>query len=242
MKDYDRKKPVISIHIPKCAGTTLREVLQKWYGKKLYPHYFDTRRSRMRNYFDIRRSRMPKKYNLKSGFFKQKFKEGVCIHGHFNKAKSYGPLDYYPEIDQFFTFLREPFELRVSLYFHAKRQENKGRRAKQVTENYRDVNDYLSKEVRSNPYILNFMPYEMTMDNYKEILDKYFIYIGLTEDMQTSVNVLAARLGFPPTEVGRLNTAEYDEEISTEFREELRCNQPLEYAIYEYALNTYNKL
>ena len=86
------------------------------------------------------------------------------------------------------------------------------------------------------------MPYEMTMDNYEEILEKYFVYVGVLEDLQTSVNVLASRLGFPSVEIPRFNISEWDEEASEELREEYMNNNKLEYAIYNYALKKYDKI
>ena len=41
MKQYGKERPLISIHIPKCAGTSFVGVLKEYFGKKLYRHYFD---------------------------------------------------------------------------------------------------------------------------------------------------------------------------------------------------------
>ena len=86
------------------------------------------------------------------------------------------------------------------------------------------------------------MPCEMTMDNYEEILKIYFVYEGIVEDLQTSVNVLASRLGFPSVEIPRFNISEWDEEASEELREEYMNNNKLAYAIYNYALKKYDKI
>ena len=59
------------------------------------------------------------------------------------------------------------------------------------------------------------------------------------EDLQTSVEVLARRLGFPPVVVERLNTSVHDEEVTAEMREEFVAQHPLEYAIYNYAVSHY---
>ena len=225
MKQYDKEKPIISLHIPKCGGSSLNVVLQRWFKRKLYRHYFNERKNQM-----------PKRHNLKSIIFRQRFKTGICIHGHFNNERNFGVFDYYPEVDQFFAFLREPFEIRVSLYFYAKRQELK------AWSKFKDINDYLLRGGIANPYLLNYMPYEVTMTNYREIIEKHFVYLGVIENMQTSVNVLAEKLGFFTTKVKHLNVAKRDEDISADLREEFKRTHPLEYAVYEYALNTYNKV
>ena len=76
----------------------------------------------------------------------------------------------------------------------------------------------------------------MTMDNYEEILKIYFVYVGIVEDLQTSVNVLASRLGFPSLEIPRLHISQRDEEAPEKLREEFMNNNKLEYAIYNFAL------
>ena len=100
------------------------------------------------------------------------------------------------------------------------------------------VREYL-KEQRC--YLLYYLPFEMTVDNFTKIFDKYFIYVGLTEDLQTSVNVLAEKLGLSSISVRHLNTSVHDEEVLEEMREEYTKNHPLEYTIYEYVLEHYKK-
>ncbi len=96
MKKYNNEKPLISIHIPKCGGSSFKEVLQKWFIGGFYSHYFNEKSNKM-----------PQKYVLSAG---------ICVHGHFNKARGFGIKDYYPEVDQFITFLRDPFEITTSDY------------------------------------------------------------------------------------------------------------------------------
>src|SRR3954471_2189740 len=102
MKAYDKDKPLISIHVPKCGGTSVLAMLGKWFGTRLYPHYFDEELNRMPQ--------------------RREFKGGICIHGHFNRRRRTGVRDYYPEADQFITMLRDPFEMVVARYFYAKGQ------------------------------------------------------------------------------------------------------------------------
>src|SRR5205814_1325716 len=101
-----------------------------------------------------------------------------------------------------------------------------------------DVNAYLQRE-RGGRYLLNFFPYEVTLDNYEEMFEQHFVYVGITEDLQTSVDVLAQRLGFASVAVERLNTSVHDEEVTEEMRAEFVRTHLLEYAIYEYAVRHY---
>lgn len=85
------------------------------------------------------------------------------------------------------------------------------------------------------------MPYEMTIDDYEEILEKHFVYVGIPEDLQTSVDALADKLGFPSVKVDRLNISERNEKVSEELKEDFISNNPLEYAIYHWAVKNYNQ-
>jgi len=224
MKLYNAEKPLISIHVPKCGGTSFWAVLEQWFGANLYPHYFDERRNER-----------PHRHEMRGG---------ICIHGHFHKRRASGVREYYPEADQFIIMLRDLFELIVSRYFFAKREgENRFRDGKQVLpirEQFRDISDYL-KRYGKRRYVLHFLPYKMTLDNYEEMFEQYFVYVGITEDLQTSVDALAKKLGFASVTVERLNTSVHDEEVTQGLREEFISNHPLEYAIYNYAVKNYKQ-
>lgn len=40
MKEYNPRKRLISIHIPRCAGTGLDLVSRSWYGENFFRHVF----------------------------------------------------------------------------------------------------------------------------------------------------------------------------------------------------------
>ena len=103
MKNYNRNETLISIHIPKTGGTSLRKILRKWFGEKLFLHYFNEKDCSM-----------PVKYE---------FASGICIHGHFNSRRGFGINDYYPQATQFITFLRDPFDILISRFFYEKEKK-----------------------------------------------------------------------------------------------------------------------
>ena len=229
MKKYDKDKPLISIHIPKCAGRSFEKVLEIWFARKLYKHYYND---------EI--NKKPKRYSLMKFFNPSKFKKGICIHGHFSMIKGIGTRDYYPTVDQFITIFRDPFETKVSHYFYCKRLgDSKFISGKKLVmkDQYTDINDYFQKNKGS--YILNYMPYDINMGNYKDIIDKYFVYIGIAEDLQTSINILADKLGFPSVKVDQLNKSIKDEEVSEKVREDYINDNDLEYEIYNYVKANY---
>ncbi len=194
------------------------------------------------HYFDEKEGKMPERQNLKTGFLRKRFKKNTCIHGHFNKARGFGIQDYYPEVDQFITILRDPLEITLSNYFFAKKRgDRRYRNGKPffIREQFIDVSDYLKKE---NSYLMLYMPFNITIENYEEILEKYFVYIGIQEDLQTSVDIMAKHLDYPAVTIGHVNVSNRDEIVSEELKEEFKNRCKLEYAIYNYALKNYKKV
>ena len=207
-------------------------MLQSWFGNNFYRHYYDERLDRM-----------PEKYRLTKKWRSWKYRQGICVHGHFNNERKFGVNHYYPDADQFITILRDPFEMHLSYYFYIKKLGVDAFRSGKVMEaaidDSYDLNKYLSE---SKCNLLQYFPFTFTLENYREILSSYFIYIGVTEFLQDSVNALAKIIGFSPVDVGYLNVAERQETVPGGAREMFVQKHELEYAIYEYALKNYQNI
>jgi hypothetical protein len=224
MKQYRNDRSLISIHIPKAGGTSLADILRRWFGRKFYLHYCDEKNNAS-----------PKRLRLEPD---------MCIHGHFNSRRGFGVRDYYPEVDQFITVLRDPFEIVVSRYFYEKKRAAR-------YESYRggklltlpdDINQYLEEEIIKpdyHPNILDYLPVEMTPDNFKENIHAYFVYIGIMEDPAFSFGRLAQLLGKPERTLPHLNPAERFAEADKHYRIKFIEAHPLEYALYNYVLENY---
>ena len=224
MIKYNPAKPLISLHIPKCAGRSLHKILKKWFAENFFTHYFQ------------RLNALPQKYELKPG---------ICIHGHFNNTKGFGVQDYYPQVDQLITFLRNPLEAAISNYFFWKKkgrynQLKLGKINEGGEHDYRDINDFFEKRPLS--HIQNFLPPDITGQNFKEVLTDRFVYIGIVEDMKTSLEILARKLGFEPPQEIWINKSERDEELTKKTEEKYIANNRFAFEIYEYALKTYKLL
>lgn len=225
MIKYNKNKPLIFIHIPKCAGTSVDSVLKKWFRKNFLRHGFIKQNKWYRSTpYDLR--------------------PGICISGHFSRRRNGGVQFLYPEVDQFITFLREPFEAQLSQYFFWKKKRRKtlidqGILKEGSEEDFKNVNDFMDK--RNKSFLLNFTPCEVTIDNFKEVFNKYYVYIGVVEDIQTSMDVLANKLHFPPQKIGRFNPSERNEKVPDELKEEFIKNNQLEYHIYNYILRRYKQ-
>lgn len=232
MRQYDPAKPLISIHVPKCAGITLQNSLEKWYGRRLLLHYPDEKRN------------LPPKKHKVTRIFSRRYLSDLCLHGHFNHKRGNGTNDYYPDVDQFITFLRDPFEVHLSNYYFALRLGSKGYWAgkpRNIENSEEGLQRYLTDNRRS--FILAFFPSNICLDNYARLLEERYVYVGVAADMQTSVDNLAVRLGFKKIVVPKLNVSPRksgNEDLLSEMKEEFIKNNRLEYLIYEYALQNYN--
>src|SRR5437899_2924555 len=108
MISYKKNELLISLHIPKCGGTSFDSVLKTWFGFGLHRHYMN--HSKMK---------LPRKASINLIL---KNYIPVCIHGHFDKEKdTVGVFDYYSTSNQFIALYREPLEIQLSYYSYVKK-------------------------------------------------------------------------------------------------------------------------
>ena len=221
MRNYDPQKPMISLHVPKCAGQSFRDLLQNWYGDRFFIHYFQ------------QNGAAPPRHSLPAG---------ACVHGHFNRAKGMGVQAYYPEAEQFITILRDPLEVAISNYFFWKRKARQRQIERGVIreggeDDYRSIDDFFRKRPRS--HMLNFLPGPLTKENYRAVLDQRFVWIGLVDCLDEAVAVLAGQLGFTPATIAKINASPRDEELSPALRKEFLKYNRLEVEIHRYVLDSW---
>ncbi len=164
-----------------------------------------------------------------------------CIHAHFHHGHGFGLPYFYPEIDQYISIMRDPFDLMVSMYFFIKGRSKQGQfwhqgRPVDITEKFPTIESYL----KTYPYwIFSHLPQNLTLANYREKLAAQFVYIGIFEDLQTSVDRLAMKLGYPTMTLPVSNTSKYDETIPEEMRHQFYFDYPLLKKVYDFAAENY---
>lgn len=227
MKNYDKEIPLISIHIPKCGGSSFKEAVSKWYGKNLYFHYYNEKDGLM-----------PKKIKLKPWHLIG-YKENLCIHGHFNHKRGFGVDDYYPEIKQAITFLRDPLETALSVFFygHKLMKENKSYRNGKKFEIINDIDEFLENR---NSYISYFLPKGMNRNNINQYINDYFVHIGVMEHFQKSMDILAEKLNKPIIKIGHENISKRTQEPSKDSINKFKSKCEFEYYLYDRALELNN--
>lgn len=192
---YDPNKPLISIHIPKTGGSTVKESLKSWYGKKFFTHYVDE--------INVK---PPSQFSLL---------DSTCVHGHFNRFRTFGVDDFYPHADQFITFLRDPFEQHISTFFYIRRESELykfnglptpvlGMNSFEEFLIYLiDNKDSIQKGFANTMFAHfpgRFLPFDA-----KFLHSNVFIHIGITEMLSFSMSLLAKKLDKKYSEIAPQN-------------------------------------
>ncbi|WP_412552909.1 hypothetical protein [Shimia sp. MIT1388] len=218
-KTYTPSLPLIFVHIPKSGGSSVREVFGTWFGSNLYPHYFKPKDQSMpprRDFLGLQRNQEP-----------------AVIYGHFNKHRGFGVEQYYPEASQFMTILRDPLEMHVSRFFYAARIEKKGRKIYNAPKSA-SLEDFVKT---SHLSMLEHFPRQVTMSNYRDIIEEYFLHIGFLDHLEESLNHMGRILKKPSvdTKIPHLNVSARTQPVSEEAAHLFRENHDLEYCVYSHA-------
>ena len=209
-------------HMPKCAGTSAVDALTNWFiVLKDYPVGWSIRDN-------------PGAYQEYCNNPKNldQIKPYQILVGHYLAEQSF--LDQrYPNWEdkgyRVFTFLRDPLELRISLYYY------------EIRNNRISADEPLEKQLLQHKrnYIAGLLPCKDS--NYLEVLERYF-FIGIVEKYQESFDLLSKLVDKPPIELKTYNISprknlKLSDETISEFKE---INQ-LDYKIYDYGKSFYEK-
>ena len=179
MLRYAKTSPLIALHLPKCGGTSFRHVLASWFPEpQLLLHY--------------RRGKPPSKHDLEGP---------VCVYGHFNSARDVGVEQYYPEVKQFITIMREPFDRFLAQWFYLKENE------------FIDLSFDKWIDIRANEQAQGCNDYSFVWhfpfrdQPIEDVLEQKFVFIGMMDRYRDSVAALSAALGKPMIDVPHLNAS-----------------------------------
>ena len=216
MREYDPSKPLIFSHIPKTAGSSLREVFKDWFGDLWHEHYRGQGHES---------AGLPKKVAIRG--------RPLVLFGHFNAALGFGIRDYYPEVEQFLTVMREPFARVVSGYFFSSGQGAE----------LPPIDEFVMSYPNNPGGILNYFPFRVTADNYKELIERHFVDIGTTETLPRSVARFARKLGKAcPEDIPVINPSTYTEAVPNHLKDLFRERNRLEFEVYDYVSGLQERL
>ena len=196
-------------HIPKTAGTTLNSFLSN-------------------NFIVFKDYRLGWSNNISKPMNIRYFDERMCISGHFDFGhnltfnKRYADqLVKYDKTFRVITFLRDPLELRISLF------------------KYLRSNDQIEGEIEIEDFLLserNFLAKAMNCNdsNYREVINSYY-FIGFVEEFQDSLSKLSQLIGLEAYEVKTKNASTSELYLDNEIKKRFYTNNSLDYNIYSFA-------
>ncbi|NEP42454.1 MAG: sulfotransferase family 2 domain-containing protein [Okeania sp. SIO2H7] len=208
---------IISVHIPKTAGTAFRNVLIKVYGEdKVLADY--------------------KKKNINELLTEIETKKIKAIHGHF-KVEKYE--NHFAEAKRI-IWLREPIKRLISNYWHQITRIKKRIMGLELA----DLDKELSKEAllsyASQHQIRNLMSSYFKTRGLKD-----FWFVGITEFLQEDLTFIKEKLGWPNVNALKINKHQYADKyrnftkkifLDEELMEKLRSLHLKDIELYERAL------
>lgn len=195
-------------HIPKCGGTSFNKFLSERF--EVVRDYRTGWESKHKNKVDL--NHLTNRHLL-SGHFEC---EGAYLHQRY-------PEVFESERYRVFTILRDPFELRVSLYRYEKKHGV-------CTANSLDEFLFRERNWLAKRFPVKSHEIEKTLDRYD--------FIGTMDDPQLTLDVLSWKFDFPGGYLPHVNaTAPANQTAAAQFEsgvvERFRELNPLDYLIYE---------
>jgi len=221
MSEITHQLELISLHIPKTAGTSFRHTLKAVYG--------DVQAQR----FDLEKGVIRIEEQLFQG--SQLPTATKAIHGHFNYRDLEGRLKNIRKVPTI-TWLRDPVERVLSNFFYLEK------RLKELLDEPGNNLDILSKMQRS---LLEFSRAEVNRNRMTRFLHGLpldaFAFIGIAEHYEEDLAALAAQLGWSEYPRYRHNTSERPEVVGEEVKGIIRKFNAADQTLYEAALELREK-
>ncbi len=211
-------------HMPKCGGSSVVKELEQWFC--INTDYFNRNEKKPDVLHD---NKIEDKY---TPIDLSTLSRNNCVCGHFGHP-AYHINERYPQVFssflssyryRVFSFLRDPLEMRCSLYRH---QLKSGQlQADNLNDAIHINNNYYARIFRVNE------------NNYKEKLDQYY-FIGLADDLQNSFDQLAHKLKKPILSLPTINTSQNtnlstSNELTAKQISDFKAVNSIDYEIYDY--------
>lgn len=222
---------MISLHLPKTAGTSFKVLLSNNYKRSLYEDYKDFPDNKSFEERTLEAQFLKKQMRFKKYMYL--LSNVKCIHGHFLPYKYIDYLKY--DSTRFVTWLRDPLERLGSHYHYWVRTYHKDNslpfHRKVVEENWTLEQFCLSKEMKNlySNFLWNFP------------IDK-FDFIGITEYIEEDIKYFSEH--YLKNSKLKLQHANYNPVLKTKSKyfsdedliKEIKSFHEEDYKIYNYAL------
>ena len=242
MLNYDPSSPLVFNHIPKCAGTSVRMLFKKHFFKKTFENY--------RTINDFKPFKDPNYYGPNS-----------VIFSHFNRRRN-NPIENMDKngFKQYCTIFRDPLSMAISAYFYEINTNlnffkwGKKRQLRAIIENgfsfklfkdlalarkqkkYSSLEEYIESR---NEIFLDYLPDNLTEDNYKKYFEENYILLGISENISATLELLSHKINktFSTDWIPKKNIGNYDKDrlISDQLKLKFISRNKLSYKIYNFA-------
>ena len=186
---------LISVHLPKCAGTSFLKVLGVQYGSRLMLDYDEIPLDPE----SLFQKDFPVWAEQQKSALTQDFSRVFAVHGHFWAGKYDQALPGALKI----TFLRDPIRRLVSHYYYWKSKPSL-------------PNSLHRTFVEKNASLLEFAEFPIMQNVYTKTflrghtLDQ-FAFVGICENLAEDIQRLRRQLGWPEVVLPRANRTEHPE-------------------------------
>lgn len=221
-QNYNPKKPIVVANVCPEANELLRPVLDQWFGESHRGLEIDEASDP---------SELIRTVTRGNGKWKKSVK---CVSAVFDQRVSMGVPDCLPAKHQLVLFVGDPFTLAVAEYGRQLRQPNFWHRGQRVefSKRFPTLDSYLE---RYPDWLYGRLPQNLTLANISQKLGDEFLFVGVLESLQESVNQLANIVGKPAVELNGDWNAGGTAAGSETQRQKFYAQYPRPKSIYDFA-------
>jgi hypothetical protein len=235
------KEVVIFLHIPKTAGTTLRYIIQYQYKPPAIYELYGPSATHSQRLEKLQRLSEAKKAEIK------------IVNAHLG----FGLHEFLPQPCTYITFLRNPVERVVSMYYYFQRTGNnyvQNLTLKDFIQTYGGARDNMTKYLSGEKLKIqltdpnNEINYQCSTESLeiaKSNLKKHFKVIGLAERFDESLILLKKRLGWQLPLYDKNNVSKKrpsTKEVSKDTLNLIEKFNEFDIQLYEYAKELFEEL
>ncbi len=221
-QQYNPKTPVVVANVCPKAHELLKPVLDQWFGDGHREIVVDEASEARELISSVTRG---------SGKWKKSVR---CVSAVFDQSVSMGVPDCLPPDHQLVTFVGDPFTLAVDEYQRQLQNPNFWHRGQRVgfSQHFPNLDAFLD---RYPDWLYGRLPQNLTLANLKQKLRREFLFVGVLDSLQESVDQLAQIIDQPIVELTTPWNAAETVVGSEAQRQKFYAQYPRPKAIYDFA-------
>ncbi len=222
-QNYNPKVPVVVAHVCPEANALLQPVLDQWFGDSHLAIAIDGASDS---------GELMRSMTRGSGKWKKSVR---CVSAVFDQRCSMGVPDCLPAEYQLACFIADPFRLVAAEYRRLLRQPNFWHRGQQVdfSQHFPSLDSFMD---RYPDWLYSRLPQDLTFANFPHKLGNEFLFVGVLESLQESVDQLANVLGQPRVKLNGDWDVGGTASGSEALRQAFYAQYPRLKAIYDFAI------